>query len=356
MEELEDIDEQEMNYLDKTIIFMTVFLKYLTVYGLPKIYLCIYLGFLMFLFIIDIFNKKIYKNEYKKILLLGIIACYFICLYIEHNFLISVLLAVICLRRTDNEFIKIFFVSSIICFAFTLILYGAGILTPNNIIKKYNNFISYRYSLGFNHPNEVFLFFLPIVLSGFYLFSNKKTFYIFTIAISVVLYKLTYCRTGFYIIIIFLIFVLFRKIFTKKLIKKIIPIMFVLLTVISILLAVFFGNDVNNIMSKLLSKRPNFWNYYVENGTLISLFGNNKVEGEFLDNFYIYLLVQLGIIGYLIYFIIYYRSIKKMKFNYKYLIIVMTFLIYGLFEANVIIGSIQFLLAIQLKRIIEGEK
>ena len=34
----------------------------------------------------------------------------------------------------------------------------------------------------------------------------------------------------------------------------------------------------------------------------------------------------------------------------------MTFLIYGLFEANVIIGSIQFLLAIQLKRIIEGEK
>ena len=131
--------------------------------------------------------------------------------------------------------------------------------------------------------------------------------------------------------------------------------MFLLFTICSILLAVFFGDNRTNIISRLLSGRPFFWDYYIENGTMFTFLGNNRVSNMFLDNFYLYLLVQLGIIGYLIYFVIYYSSLKKLSKNYKYLIIATVFLIYGLFEANVIIGSIQFLFAIQIKSIIENK-
>jgi len=74
-----------------------------------------------------------------------------------------------------------------------------------------------------------------------------------------------------------------------------------------------------------------------------------------LDNFYLYLLVELGIVGYIIYSYIYYKSTSLMN-NKNYNIILICFLIYGLFETNVIIGSIQFIFPIQMKYLIENNK
>lgn len=350
---LEDIQNNKINFLEKLTIFLAIFLKYLITYGISYNFLCLYIAILGLMVFVNIYNKKLYISELKKIIIFGLITCYFLFFYFEQNFLISFLLAITILKRNDKEFIKTFFYSSIICFVFTLILNAIGILEANNIIRNVDGVITPRYTLGFRHPNEVFLFFLPIVLSGFYLVEHKKSFYILTVITSIILYKFTYSRTGFYVIIIFIILALFRKIFTKKLIKKIIPALFIIFTIFSIMLAMFYGESKNNKISQLLSGRPYYWNYYIESETLITPFGDNKAEGYFLDNFYIYLLVQLGLIGYMIYFIIYYKSLKKLDYDYRYLIIATVFLIYGLLEANVIIGSIQFLFAIQLKYIIE---
>lgn len=352
---LENIEDNRMNFIEKIIIFLEIFFKYLITYGVSDIFLCLYLIILITIVLVDLYKRKMYVSELKNILIFGLIACYFIIFYFEQNFLISFLLAIVCLNRNDKDFLKNFFYSSIICFVFTLILNLMGILEVDNIIRNVNGVIIARYTLGFRHPNEVFLFFLPIVLSGFCLFSDKKMFYILTIISASLLYKFTDSRTGFYVVIIFLIFVLFRKIFTKKLIKKAIPVLFLILTIFSIFLAMFYGENRNNKISRILSGRPYYWNYYVENETLITPFGNNIVEEQVIDNFYIYLLVQLGLVGYIIYFIIYYVSLKNLNYDYKYLIVATIFLIYGLFEANTIIGSIQFLFAIQLKSIIKNK-
>ena len=349
-------NNQKINYLEKLIIFLAILFKYLITYGVSTNLLYVFLAIIIILVFVDLFNKKIYKDEIRNVIILGIITCYFIIFYSEQNFLISFLLALVCLRRKDEDFVRTFFYSSIICFTLTLLLNSVGILEQNNMIRILDGENDLRYSLGFTHPNEVFLFFLPIVLSGFYLFSDKKLFYILVFGISTVLYNLTYCRTGFYIVMLFLFFVLIKKIFTKKSVKKIILIFTVILTILSIIIAIKFGSDINNNITKILSGRPYYWNYYINNGTIFTLFGHNKVEGIYLDNFYMYMLVEIGFIGYIIYIYIYYISLKKLNFDYRCLIIITIFLLYGLFEANVIIGSIQFLFALQLKSLIKKEE
>lgn len=352
---MENIEDKNMNLVEKLLIFFIILFKYLITYGVSKKFLSVYLFILIVVALVDLFRKKVYLKEIKSILIFGIISIYFVLFYFEQNFVISFILALICLRRNDREFIKIFFISSTACFLFSLLLDSINVTNSGKMIRIVDGVTNIRYNLGFTHPNEVFLFFLPIVLSGFYLFSKNEAFYIVTIIAATILYEITDCRTGFYVIILFFILVLLRKLFKNKYIKKIIPIAFLLFTIFSILLAVFFGDNRTNIVSSLLSGRPFFWDYYIENGKMFTFLGDNLVKNMFLDNFYLYLLVQLGIIGYLIYFVIYYSSLKKLSNNYKYLIIATVFLIYGLFEANVIIGSIQFLFAIQIKSIIENK-
>jgi len=362
------INEKKLNLkfsiFDNILVFLTVFFRYLVAYrdnfkvnnlSFSSNILYLYLIILIAFVIIDIVNKKIYKIELGKIVIFGTIASYFIVFYSEQNFLITYLLALISLKKDNKEFIKSFFISSLICYILTLTLNFVGILPDYNMIRIVNNSYNQRLSLGFSHPNNVFLFWLPIVLSGYYLFYNNKLYYFVTIITSFILYKLSYCRTGFYEVIIFLcLSFLYRKLKLKTL-KKSTSILFILLTILSIFLAYKFGYSYSNNISEALSGRPYYWNYYLKSGKMFTLFGNNRVEGMHIDNFYIYMLVQLGIIGYLIYFLIYYLSVKNLKNDYRYLVIIIMFFVYGLFEANVIIGSIQFMFVLQLKSLISIE-
>ena len=89
---------------------------------------------------------------------------------------------------------------------------------------------------------------------------------------------------------------------------------------------------------------------------MFSILGKGINSQYIMDNFYLFLFIELGLIGYLIYFIIYYKSLKILKYDSKLLIVILLFYIYGLTETNVIIGSIQFAFAIQIKSIIINNK
>jgi len=130
----------------------------------------------------------------------------------------------------------------------------------------------------------------------------------------------------------------------------------VVLTIISIFIAKLYGNDLDNNISNLLSQRPNLWNYYIKNGYMLSILGKGIHPDYIMDNFYLFLLVEMGITGYFIYFIIYYKSLKHLRHDIKLLIIILIFYIYGLTETNIIIGSIQFVFALQIKSIIINNK
>lgn len=350
------LDEKKMNYLDALIIFFSIMFKYLINYKVSMKFLYCFLLMICILTIINIYYKKFTKNEFIKIIVFFAISIYFIVVYKDVNFFISFLLALICIRKENREFIKIFFISSIILYLFTIILNTLGILESKNMIRITEGVISYRKSLGFTHPNEVFLYFMPIALAGYYLYGNKKIYYLVLIISSTILYKLSYCRTG-YVTIISLIFInLIKNILIRFRLKDILPYLMLLFTVVSILLAIYYGYSLDNTISQMLSGRPYYWNYYIEKGSLLSIIGKNEIVGYYLDSFYIFLLVELGIIGYLIYYMIYYKSLKLLREDTKLMLIILVFFIYGLTETNVIIGSIQFAFAIQIKSIIIKNK
>lgn len=356
MNEYKTFQEFKLNYFDCLIIFLAILFKYLINFGMQPRYMYSYLLGICLLTLINIYYKKFTINEFNKIILFFSLSTYFVVVYKNANFLISFLLAVICIRRNNKDFIKIFFISSLILYLSTILLSMFGILHSNEMIRIVDGTINKRTSLGFTHPNEVFLYFIPIALCGYYLYGNKFTYYIILIATSSVLYKLSYCRTGYITVLCVVGLNFFKNILIKFKLKNILPYTMVVLTIISIFIAKLYGNDLDNNISNLLSQRPNLWNYYIENGYMLSILGKGIHPDYIMDNFYLFLLVEMGITGYFIYFIIYYKSLKHLRHDIKLLIIILILYIYGLTETNIIIGSIQFVFSLQIKSIIINNK
>ena len=345
-----------LNQLEKIVIFLAILFKYLLNAGIPQNYLYILIIVMMVLTLLSLYNKKMSKHQLLKCLFFLLISSYFVIVNKDVNFLISFLLALVCYTKDENQFIKVFFISSLILYISTIVLGSLNVLESHNLYRFTDDEVKIRYSLGFIHPNTVFLFFLPIAFAGYYLYGEKLTYKIILLISSFILYILSGSRTGFIIVLLLLVLnIIIQKKNVLKF-KKILPYLFIAFTVLSIFIGIKYGNDTNNVITKALSNRPYFWNLYIENNLMFSLIGNQEIEGYFIDNFYILLLVGYGIIGYLIYMYLYYKSLKIMKPNKKIIIIIFLFLIYGLFESNTIIASIQFIFALQLKELITYSK
>lgn len=345
---------KKFNVAEGIIIFLSILLKYLIIHETEESIIYIYLVLVILFTFGIIFQKKFQVKEFLKIIFFLGLSLYFVIMYKDVNLFISVLMAVICLNRRNDDFIKIFLVSSLILYTGNILLNLIGIIPSQNMVRNTTTGVIVRYDLGFGHPNQVFLFLLPIIFSGYYLYNNKKSFYVISLIISIIFYKLSYCRTGMMCILFLLFAGWFQtyKGFFKK--NKMLKYIFLIFTLSSLFIAVQCGNDVQNPLNKVLSNRPYCWNWYNKNNLMFSLFGHNFNPKVTIDNFYIYILVDYGIVGYIIYFLVYNFSIKKIKSDYKLCLILLIFLMYGLFETNVIIGSIQFVFAIQIKSLIQA--
>ena len=293
--------ENNFNIFEKCIVYMMILLKYLISLEIP-IFIQYSLLILCVLFaIVDIINKKINKKRLIPIFLLAIVSAIYVIFYQDVNFLISFLLMLICLKKNDASFIKSFFYSSIILFLSVIVLNILGILEPHNMVRYIDGKRTIRYSLGFIHPNNVFMFYLPIVLCGYYLYKNSVKYIVIISVCSIILYKLSLCRTGFYCVCLLLILSFFKKYLDKKNIKCIFKLLPIILTIFSIFVAIEYGYSIDNNISKMFSGRPFFWKYLIDNNLLFNFFGKNSSYVINIDNFYIFLLSELGIIGYSIY-------------------------------------------------------
>lgn len=346
----------KVNFVEIIIIFFSILLKYLIIHKVSNLVLYPYLCGLLFLAFCVVFRKKVKHSELMKIMFLFLISVYFVVYYKDVNFLISFLLAIVCLDKENKSFIKIFMVSSIVLYILNIVFNFMGILPSNNLVRYTESGVITRYDLGFGHPNEVFLFWLPILFSAYYLYGENKAFYLITTLISLILFYLSNCRTGIVCALLLLVLGWIQS-FTGKLKNfRFISIIFLMYSFISILIASKFGSNINDPINVALSYRPYYWNLYLDNNMLFSIFGHNYNTVWYIDNFYLYLLIDLGLTGFLLYFILYFLSLKRLHFDYKLVLIIFVFLLYGLFESNVIIGSIQFAFAIQLKILIEDKK
>lgn len=347
-----------MGVLDIIIIFLGILFKYLLCYGVSQTILYGLLVIICLFTLIDIYKLKLEKNNWNKVILFLVISLFFVITQLDVNFLISTLFACIISKKEEKSFVKVFFISSIILFVLTIFLNTIGVLENQNLIRYKNGEVIIRYSLGFDHPNTVFLFFLPIALGGYYLYSNKVSYYLVLLLSSSILYKLCDSRTGFLCMlsIILLHCTITSNFLNKKTIKLIIKNSILIFTIITIITCKLYGYNLTNPVSKLFSGRPYYLNYYLKNNLAFSLLGANYIKEYYLDNFYMYMLAQLGLVGYSIYYLIYKEGIKKVITNKKYIVILIVFCIYGLLESNVIIGSINFLFPILIKNIIISKK
>lgn len=336
-----------MDILKKIVIFLIISFK-LLLYIVNKtissssLLIILYILFIIILSLPFILRIKFTKESFIKISLILLVSFIMFFLYKEDNIFLYSLLGLILIDEDNKDIIKIIFSSLLIIFSITLILGIIGILPNNDVIRTVDGVAQIRSSLGFSNANAVFAYFIPIVLSGIYLYKKNKLFNFMVLIISFILYYYTKCRTGFYLVLLSLIFNIFNS---GKTIKKS-NIFFIAFFIISILLAVLFGITKYNYVNELLSYRPWFSYQFLKEG--IFIWGMGVPENIILDNLYLRLLANYSIVGVFLYLYIYNKGSKICKKDNMLIYVLFFFLLYNVFEA-ITVGN--FVLIIFLKEI-----
>lgn len=341
-------NKDKKNVVNSFIVFLIVLYKYLLNFNnISKyvLYLCIIL--ITILTFISLFKIKYSKKSFFLLMIFLLLSVIFMIENFSVNFLFIIYLALLFYKEKDYKTLaKYFFISLIICFIGTIILYIFGLIPDHIIYRRVDGVIKKRISLGFIHPNSVFLYYLGIVLSYYYAFSPKSKKFIFIVIVSsYILYTLTLSRTGLLCIVVFLIMHLIKK--EGKFIKKIIPHVFLLFTITTLILIALFNNYGFDSLNELFSGRLYYYYYYIQKDLLFQPFGSSLIAHYTIDNYYLVIFLYTGYIGYLIFLLINYISFKELKNDLNFSIVVFIFLLYGIFESNTIVSSVNFTLVIQ---------
>jgi hypothetical protein len=269
------------------------------------------------------------SNSYK---LLAVLAISVVLVLATKNIgmLLSLPIGVMLVNTKDKDIFRYVLCSSVVLYAFTVLLYLFGVVTGGDKVdtalfdNKEN--VKQLISLGFSNPNLAYKFFMPILLSALYLYSDRKAVIIVLLITSTILGLLTGSTAGLIIAVIACIaFSGINRRMTKEAIKKIAPYGFIFLTILSFAIATSFGSpgSLPNPVNDALSGRPQLWSLRVEDGSFVNLFGNNdqyttsqlSENGQAqqyyaLDNTYLYLMVHYGLVIYLLYLWLYVKSTK----------------------------------------------
>ena len=206
------------NFFDFLLIFFVVGYDYLRMLGMnDKSYIFIYLLFLILLTFIKIVNLSFTKREFINVISIFLIVIFSSVYVGEVNFLVGFLVAISFFKTDLKKFLKNFLLVSCIWYIFVVSSYFLGLVQNNSLIRVLDGSMRVRNSLGFDHVNNVFLYFLPIVLTLYLLKpKNLKIYSICIFLVSLLLYWFSDCRTGFYCILLFLLFINFSKFFKSK--------------------------------------------------------------------------------------------------------------------------------------------
>lgn len=167
-----------------------------------------------------------------------------------------------------------------------------------------------RNFLGFDHPNFIGIFMFSIIsIWSLYLKKINYIYIIFAVISCYILYKVSDSRTGFLGLLAFAFFCLLFKIKNIKFCKIIAELIIIGYFISPIIWSLPFIN--NEFFNDILSFRPRiFYNYIVANGFTDFLFGGTTYRT--IDNFYLMLLYNCGIVSYIIVFIMTLISIKTL--------------------------------------------
>lgn len=202
--------------------------------------------------------------------------------------------------------------------------------------------------LGYPHPNNAYLVFAISVFFIYYLNNiSSKLFSLIVIILNFILYFTCYSVTGFTIVVVTILGfeIINRK---KKMVEHVfsrlstargfsIAYLFpMLISILSPLLFCINDDGFKRILNKLSTGRIEYSHEYMTNYP-ITLWGqifDERTVAPIIDNAFVYILLQYGIIYFAFFTIGYYLVVKSCieNKNIKRLFICILFLYYGLFE------------------------
>lgn len=311
-----------------------------------------------------LFSLKISYKNWLLILILFTVA-FFSFLITKNNILIMLFLFLIpAIKFKFSDIVKWDLIFKVLLGIFIYLCYSRGYALVNVFIR----FGELRYSFGFKHPNTFGYYILMLFMEFTYLRFNKfnKMNLICLIAlafISFYLIEFSSSRTSEFCLIIFVLLYIIMyikyKFFNKRMINKLLYFLFPFFTILSILLVVLFskGNSVAYNIDSLLTGRIKLFSYYWSNYP-ITLLGNNVNYIDTLDNIYVMLLVNFGIVGWILYLYIYNRIFKSAANNNDNIMIIIyiVFLIYGFMEWYTIRPVINIFLIYFMTSLLNGGK
>lgn len=303
---------------------------------------------------IRILNQSYRKNTLFKIVIALFISLLAVANTISVNLLFPILLILI-YYGDDNVVQKLaqdFFWSLLFWFLTTIVLNLFNILPDHNVYR----YGIVRHSLGFPYPGFVGLYFLFIAISAYLAFKNGKKIILYFLPFAILFYKLSLARAGFVSYIMLLIVAyLPDKIRESKILKIITKYMFPMFTIAVIAITIMYSKYDLSLLNKLSSNRLLHYYMYISNGLLVNPFGFAKLDSYTIDNYYLYFFYDYGYIGYIVWLIINHISMRKICQNSKLLIVMISIFIYGLFDSNAIVTSINLVITIQIMCLFNDE-
>lgn len=291
---------------------------------------------LLLIFTVLIF---VYKNNFSKSDIKIIFIFLLFTIFLK-KFYLSFFIIIISNFIDKKNRLKNLFLYFVFFYILVLILNSLGLLDFNNVnygIRKFGNFEVYRNALGFNHPNTAMSLLLPIFSVLYYLYYPKYKKIVIGIILIVgkIIFNLTFSRTTFLLIILFVILILIKDKYIKKL-------KFLFLTegffiiFLTYYLPFYFRHTMLN---KLFSGRLWLFHYYLTNHK-ITLFGYSEIKGFYksypLDNVYLKTLFENGLLGFSLLIILIFLTMYILFKNrdYKAVRIFSIILIFGFMEGT----------------------
>lgn len=316
-----------------TIFVNVVFLQnYLNKIKLISIFLLTFCSF------IKIFTIR--ANRKSWLFLLSLLAIGFISYFVTSRFLIlELILIIVASLNIDFEDIicgnlKI----NLFLFVTLVLLYFIG-ATNGMIIHRETGLL--RYSFGFYHPN---LFSMYLVIMYFqYIYINRQNInlgkILIGVLITIIISVFADSKTACFILILFLSFILLKNISFKIVSNRLIYFLskngFLILTIICIIITMLFisNNSMAYKLNELFSSRIYIQSLYLQEYS-INLLGNDINYFNSLDNAYIKIILNFGLVGCFLYNYLYSKIIKMSYEKKDYIIyfIYVIFIIYGMME------------------------
>lgn len=276
-----------------------------------------------------------YYTKNKFFTLAFIITLAFLTITIKNvSIILPLLLGFASVNSKDKSIAKTVVVSMsvllVISSALSLVGLAGGDETSKSLFGGDGDMTHVVTALGLLNPNNVMLIFINVIALSLYLCqSRRQSLYVSSalLILTIALSNVTGSTTGLAVGLLTIILVNSAKHyrFVARLLRVITPWMFIIVTTLTFFVATSYGSldSIPNSINDKLTNRPYTWNLRIEDKSYLNIYGNkdqyqtdssSDYDGPYpFDNMPLAVLVQYGVIVYLIFFYIIYAGSKKIK-------------------------------------------